>query len=710
MRRTGWRSPHLAPALGRRAFLRASSSVFIASAPLCAELAACAGETPILPRLVFFGDPACDNVQLSPDGRHIAYLAPLDGVPNLWLVPLTEAAVRRPLTRVAHRGVSRGFFWAFTNRHVVFFRDHDGDENWYASSVDIESGKTQVLTPDAGVKASHVQSDRCFPNDMLFQHNARDKQFFDLYRIDVISGESRLIYENREYSTLIADGSLTLRLAQRFAKDGTGEYFERRRDGDWVPFTTVPISDADATMVVGFSNDGNTLYMIDSRGRDRAVLRAIDMVTRQSVVLAADDDADIVDVDIDPATRRPTAALAISQRCRWHAIDQATEEDLRRLTRFDPGDLSVTGRSIDNSKMTVFFERDSSSGEYALLDRQNGAVRTLFKQRPILDAVELCPLTPITISARDGMILNGYITVPQRRRGRSPLVLAAHGGPYARDRWGFNPLHQWLANRGYAVISINYRGSTGFGKAFVAAADHEWGARMQDDLISAVQWAVDGGIADPSRIGFYGRSYGGYAALMAAVKSPDLFCCIVDLFGISNLLTFMAKIPPYEGPAFTVWKQRLGDPGTEEGRRLLEDRSPITHVDRAVRPILIAQGLRDVRVPPAESQQMVAALSQRGVPVTYLTFEDEGHGFVRSENRLALFAVVEAFLAHHLGGRYEPVGADFDGSTLKFETGRELISGLGTDRRAPRASVPLDQQAMTIGLSDAIRMSPDNGR
>jgi dipeptidyl aminopeptidase/acylaminoacyl peptidase len=275
-------------------------------------------------------------------------------------------------------------------------------------------------------------------------------------------------------------------------------------------------------------------------------------------------------------------------------------------------------------------------------------------------------------------VLNGYLTRPAAPTGggKSPIVLVIHGGPYLRDEWGFYPEHQWLANRGYAALSINYRGSTGFGKAFVTAADHEWGGKMHDDLIDAVQWALGRGFADDKRIGFYGGSYGGYSALMAATKTPEVFACIVDEFGVSNLITFMATIPPYWGPWFSIWKNRLADPATEAGRAWLRDRSPLNHIERASRPILIAQGMRDVRVVPAESQQMVTALKARHTPVTYLTFPDEGHGFVRPENRLAFNAVAEAFLAKHLGGQFQPIGNDFAGSSIKIETGADLVPGL----------------------------------
>jgi dipeptidyl aminopeptidase/acylaminoacyl peptidase len=311
-----------------------------------------------------------------------------------------------------------------------------------------------------------------------------------------------------------------------------------------------------------------------------------------------------------------------------------------------------------------------------LYDVATGAVRPLFVEQPRLTGVPLQPLEPVRFPARDGLPLHGYLTRPSGGGTQLPLVLAIHGGPYWRDYWGLSPTHQWLADRGYAVLSVNYRGSTGYGKAFVTAADHEWGGKMHDDLIDAANWAVAQGIADPKRIGFFGASYGGYSALTALTRTPETFACIVDLFGISNLITFMASIPLYWSPWFSVWKERLGNPDTEEGRALLTERSPITHIAAAKRPILIAQGLQDVRVVAAESAQMVAALQARNIPVTYITFGDEGHGFVRQANRLAFDAVAEAFLAKYLGGRFQPIGADFTGSTLNVEAGADLIPGL----------------------------------
>ena len=414
--------------------------------------------------------------------------------------------------------------------------------------------------------------------------------------------------------------------------------------------------------------------MLDSRGRDKAALVAVDMATKKTTLLATDDEADIVRVSF--SGRRPVAARADRERARWQAVDPSTVQDITELNAYGTGDIGFAGRSYGDRVLAAHFERDSASGEYVLLDRETREVRPLFKQRKALAGLALRPLEAVTFPARDGLRLNGYLTRPEGANGKLPLVLVIHGGPYWRDHWGFNPVHQWLANRGYAVLSVNYRGSTGYGKAFVTAADHEWGRHMHDDLIDAVDWAVGQGIADPKRVGFFGGSYGGYSALTAATRTPEIFACIVDLFGISNLVTFMATIPPYWQPRFNVWRNRVGNPDTEEGRALLAERSPLNHLERATRPILIAQGMNDVRVVAAESRQMVDALKSRDVPVTYITFRDEGHGFVRPVNQLAFYAVAEAFLAKHLGGRSQPFEGDLSGSTMKVEVGAELVPGL----------------------------------
>jgi dipeptidyl aminopeptidase/acylaminoacyl peptidase len=659
--------------IDRRRFVK-STAALMATLPFARPEHPRAAEAQLIARRVLFDNVDYGSVTVSPDGWHLSWLAPVDGVRNLFVARIDDLASARPVTRITDRNIAPIYRWAHTNSHIIFFQDRDGDENWRTSSVNIRNNAVVALSPSQGVRSIVTQMDRKFATDVLLMHNGRDKRYFDLYRVNVLNGLGGLLYENKEYAGLLADGDFQLRLGIRFTADGSAEVFQRHASGSWSPFMTIPLGDLDGTHALEFSADGRTLYLLDSRGRDKAALYAMDMATKKTTLLAADDEADIEHVSF--FARRPVAARANKERARWHAVDPSALQDLADLNHYGAGDITFTGRNYGNQVLTAYFERDAESGEYVLLDRETREVRPLFKQRKALAGLALRPLEAVTFPARDGLRLNGYLTRPDKTDGKLPLVLLIHGGPYARDSWGFNSVHQWLANRGYAVLSVNYRGSTGYGKAFVTAADREWGGRMHDDLIDSVDWAVGQGIADPKRVGFFGGSYGGYSALMAATKTPEVFACIVDLYGISNLMTFMAMIPPYWQPWFSVWKNRLGNPDTDSGRAFLIERSPLNHLERATRPILIAQGLNDVRVVAAESQQMVDALKSRNAPVTYITFRDEGHGFVRPANRLAFGAVAEAFLGKHLGGRCQPFEGDLFGSTMKVEVGAELVPGL----------------------------------
>jgi dipeptidyl aminopeptidase/acylaminoacyl peptidase len=669
-----------APRYTRRRFV-AGAAAFGAALSLPWRAAPAAqepGARPLVPREVLFGDPDVAWARLSHDGASIAYVAPVDGVRNLWVAPLDDLKAARPITRATDRPIGSYFQWAYTNRHLVFAQERDGDENWRASSVDTVDGSIVPLTPPRGVRSELLEMSHRFPSEMLFAHNARDKRFSDLYRMNIVTGRSDLVFENHRFGWLVTDSAFRLRLGLRYLPNGSVECLELRHGGAWASFLSIPYADVDGTELLTFSEDGDTLYLLDSRGRDKAALVAIDMKTRRARVLARDPDADLTKAVFQPRSRRPLAAGGMLDRQRWHAVDPAFGADLTRLQSATGGDVDFRGLTLDGRTALAYIAHDDASPEFVVYDRPTRKVRPLFKVMKRLDGQPLRPLEPVVFQARDGLRIRGYLTLPERGARSVPMVLAVHGGPYWRDEWGFNLTHQWLANRGYAVLSVNYRGSTGFGKAFVAAADREWGGKMHDDLIDAVAWAVSRGVADPKRVGFYGASYGGYAALTAATRTPETFACIVDIFGIANLLTFMDAIPEYWRPWISVWHNKLGDPNTEAGRAFLKERSPLTHIDRAFRPILVAQGLEDVRVTRAESEQLVAALRRRNVPVTYVTFPDEGHGFARPENQIAFRAVTEAFLAKHLNGRVEPIdrARDFKGSTLTVEAGAELVPGL----------------------------------
>jgi dipeptidyl aminopeptidase/acylaminoacyl peptidase len=630
----------------------------------------------LVPRRTFFREPDRSSVQLSSDGQQLAWRQPVDGILNVFVAPAGDLTHARQITHETDRSIA-GYLWAYTNRHLVILRDPDGSENHHSYSVDIDTGHERALIEQAGVRSFIWRASRDHPAEMLFGVNARDRRYFDVVRVDVTTGKSRVVFENPGYSGFLFDETLSVRLASNVRPDGSVELLEIASDGGTSLFASLPHEDVFTTSAWRYSRDGNSLFMQDSRGRDTAALIERDLRTGETKLLAQDADADIIGAWWDPRTVRPLAAVAMAGRQRRHLIDPDAREDLDFLmAQIGDAEFWIESEDLAMRRVVISVVRSDAAVEYRLYDREARTLTLLFKARSDLDDVPLRPMLPITIPARDGLTLPAYLTLPHDAFRNGPMVMVIHGGPYGRDTWGYNGMHQWLANRGYAVLSVNFRGSTGFGKAFVNAADQEWGGRMQDDLTDAAAWAVARGYADPSRIGFFGASYGGYAALAAATQTPETFACIVDVFGPSNLVTLLRAIPPYWQTWFAAWRRRLASPDTEEGRAWLMARSPITRAERIVRPLLIVQGMNDVRVKPGESEQIVDALRKRDIPVTYATFSDEGHGFVRETNRLAFSAVMEAFLAQHLGGAVEPVGEAFSDSSIEFVEGRDLIPGM----------------------------------
>jgi dipeptidyl aminopeptidase/acylaminoacyl peptidase len=634
--------------------------------------------TSLIARKLLFGDPERSVVRISPDGTRIAYLAPVEGVLNLWVGPIEDIAKARPYTKVTDRNLGPWLVWLPNGRHVAFFRDQAGDENWQTHRVDLTTGEIVALTPAPGVTCFVHQISHHFPDELLIAHNERDKRFFEIYRVNAVTGASTRIQDNDRFAGFFTDPQFRVRFAQRANDDGSYDYMQRAASGDWEPFSHVDAADTMTTRPFEFSDDDKELYWLDSRGRDKAALVAQDLASGAMRVLTEDAKADVADLTLTPLGTRPIAASSTYARRRWQVVDRSYAADYAYLAKVSSGDLDAVDLAYDERNWLLVYGRDTGSSQYFHYDRTKKRARLLFTARPELEKVPLVRLEPAVVRTRDGLDLVCYLSRPRGAvKGRAtPMVLLVHGGPWARDAWGFVPTHQWLANRGYAVLSVNYRGSTGFGKSFVNAANLEWGGKMHDDLIDAVDWAIAQKIADPERIAIYGASYGGYSALVGATFTPEKFACAIDLVGISNLVTFINTIPEYWKPSQMLWRTRMGDYTSEAGRKFLEERSPLTHVDRIVRPLLIGQGANDPRVKAAESDQIVSAMQERGIPVTYLYYSDEGHGFRRPENRRSFNAVVEAFLARHLGGAFEPVGEDFSGSSIEFRAGRELIPGI----------------------------------
>jgi len=639
------------------------------------------GGVELIPRAVLFDNPTRSSGQISPDGRWLAYVAPVDGVLNVHIAPADAPDQVRVVTRDRVRGV-RAFWFAFDGRHLLYPQDEGGDENFRLHAVDLETGSERVLTP-AGARAGIAQWTPKHPGRIAVILNDRDPRFFDPVLVDLDSGESRRLLENDRFGGFVLDDDFNVRFATQPTPDGGNIVY--RRDGDnWEPWLTVSQADALTTTPVGLTRDGSLLYLIDSRDRDTAALVAVDLATGGTTVLHQDPRADVDDALVDPRTGRVQAVAVNYLRSEWTVLDPAIAGDLDYLQGLGEGEIMIASRTLDDTRWIVAQTTAQHGTRYWRYDRANRKAELWFHTRPELEAYRTAPMHALEIPARDGLTLVSYLTLPVDSdpdgdgvpESPLPMVLLVHGGPWARDVYGFNSMHQWLANRGYAVLSVNFRGSTGFGKSFTNAGDLQWGRAMHDDLLDGVRWAVQRGIARTDQVAIAGVSYGGYATLAGLAFTPEEFACGVDIVGPSNLITLLESIPPYWGPIRSMFVTRMGNPDTEEGRALLRERSPLTQAHNIRRPLLIGQGANDPRVKQAESDQIVQAMQQHGIPVTYVLYPDEGHGFQRPPNRLSFNAVMEAFLGRCLGGRIEAIGDAFEGSTITVPHGAGFLPGL----------------------------------
>lgn len=643
-----------------------------------------AAEVPLIPRDVLFGNPDKAAVRISPDGKHLSWIAPVNGVLNVWVAPVNDLEAGKPITNDTKRGI-RSYAWTFNSQNLVYLQDEGGDENWHIHSVDIDTKKAIDLTPFKEVAATIENASPKFPDELLIGINDRDPQLHDTYRVNVKTGNRELVLKNPGFAQVVSDDDFHIRFAMKMnPKDGSTEVFQPDEKGEWKPFDNIPMEDSLTTSPVDFDKSGQAVYLLDSRGRDTAALVKLDPKSKATEVIASNEKADISDVMIHPITKVIEAVATTYERTEWQFFDKGIEEDFKALEKLADGEIGVTSRTLDDRHWIASIIPDDGPVRYYLFDRKTKEAKFLFTNRADLEKVKLSKMHPVVIKARDGLNLVSYLTLPPGENdGKGitpskplPMVLDVHGGPWARDDWGLNPTHQWLANRGYAVLSVNFRGSTGFGKKFINAGNHEWAAKMHDDLLDAVKWAVDNKVADPKKIAIMGGSYGGYATLVGLTFTPDVFACGVDIVGPSNIVTLLNTVPPYWVPQLRMFIDRVGDHTTEEGRKFLESRSPLTHVGNIKRPLLIGQGANDPRVKQAEADQIVQAMKSKKIPVTYVLYPDEGHGFARPANRLSFNAITEAFLAEHLGGRYEPIGDAFEGASLKVPAGAEQVPGL----------------------------------
>lgn len=637
----------------------------------------------LLPRQLLFGNPDRAGLQLSPDGQFLAFLAPHCGQLNVWVGPAGDPSQAEPVTADTERGIVH-YGWTHLPDCLVYLRDAGGDENYHLYQLDLKTKEAVDRTPCEGARAGILSISHKHPERIVFGLNNRRPEYHDPYLLDLVSGERTLLYENNEWAGFELDDDHQLRYAVRVTEDGGTEYC-RLEDGEVHPYLVIPQEDTGSTRTLGLDGPGTGYYAFDSRGRDLAALVKLDGVTGEQLELLAEARrADLTGIIQDPIEKTIHAVAEDADRLVWQALDDETADELAFLQSQIRGDLHVTSQTLDNRRWIVSADLDDGPVKYYHYDRDQRELSYLFCNRQALEGAPLARTHPLRITARDGLELPCYLTLPPwldpdatgRPTQPVPLVLWVHGGPWARDRWGCNSTWQWLANRGYAVMNVNYRGSTGFGKAFVNASNLQWAGTMHDDLLDVIEWAIAEGITTREQVAIGGGSYGGYATLVGLTFTPEVFCCGVDIVGPSNLRTLLESVPPYWKPMLTVFRVRVGDPDTDEGRALLEERSPLRLADRICKPLLIGQGANDPRVKQAESDRVVAAMEAKGIPVTYLLYPDEGHGFQRNENMLSFFAVAEAFFAEHLGGRFEPLGDALEGSSLQVKHGLDGIPGL----------------------------------
>lgn len=616
---------------------------------------------PLIPREVLFSHPRRANPQVSPDGKFLTYLAPDDnGVLQIWLRTIGQTDDRM-LTREKKRG-PWGYFWGFDGRQIFYFNDIDGDENGHLFGIDLATGQKRDYTPFDGVQARYIAHSPEVPGSVLVGLNIRDRRYHDVYRIDLRTGAVEMVEENPgDVSSVMADNQLRIRGCTVVCPDGgTEARYRPAPGGEWKVLARWPFGE-DGGMY-GLSADGTTLYFTSNLDANAGRLMSLDIATGRQTVLAEGPQYDIYPGPVHPRSRKVQAVLWDADHRHWRVLDEDIAPDFAAIEKVRRGDFYIASRDLADRVWTIVFQTDDGPEFFHLYDRATRKATLLFSSKPDLENVTLAQMKPVSFTARDGLTIPGFLSLPPGTEDRQdacptrnlPAVLLVHGGPQWRYSWGFHSEAQWLANRGYAVFQVNFRGSTGYGKKFEAAGNREWGGKMHDDLVDAVKWLIGQGIADERRIAIMGGSYGGYATLVGMTFTPELFACGVSLVGISNLVTFLRTIPPYWAPFKAMWAKQVGDPDTEED--FLKSRSPITFVDRIRSPLLIGHGKNDARVNQAESEQIVATMKSAGKPVQYVLYPDEGHGLGRAENRMHFNALTEQFLAKYLGGRAEPMG------------------------------------------------------
>ncbi|MBV9998432.1 MAG: S9 family peptidase [Verrucomicrobia bacterium] len=612
------------------------------------NLSQAASSSPLPPQIPlrdFFRNPEIAGFQLSPSGNDLAYVRPYESRLNVFIRP-REGGEEKRLTSVTDRDVT-AYFWK-GDQYILFLKDNGGDENFHLFAVDRDGKQVRDLTPFEGARAELIDDLEDHPTDVIVALNKRNKEVFDAYRLNVETGDMKLIAENPgNIANWVTDHDGRIRVATTTDGVNTSLLYRKSEQEAWKTILTTNFKESFSPAF--FTFDNKNLYGVSNLGRDKAAVVEFDLDSaKETQVLYENPEVDVSDLTYSRKRKVLTSAVYTTWRTERKFFDREAEGIFSRLEAKLPGmELSVTSASKDEDRFVVRTMSDRSLGAFYLYDVKGDELTKLADRAPWLNPADLAEMKPISYQARDGLTINGYLSLPKGAEPKNlPVIINVHGGPWARDAWGFDPEVQFLANRGYAILQVNYRGSTGYGRKFWEISFKQWGGTMQDDITDGAEWLIKEGIANPKRIAIYGGSYGGYATLEGLVKTPDLYAAGVDYVGVSNLFTFLKTIPPYWKPQLDMMYAMVGNP--DQDKEWFRQHSPALNADRIKAPLFVAQGAKDPRVNIAESNQIVEALKKRGVDVEYMVKENEGHGFHNEENRFSFYEAMEQFLSKHV--------------------------------------------------------------
>ena len=626
----------------------------------------------IISRERLFRRPQKDNAQISPDGKYLSWVALHNEISNIWIAPISNLKDKILLTHSKVENI-RVYEWSKNSEYLLYKKDNNGDENWEIYAVNIYTKKEMNLIDSKGVSSQIVKSSWLYPKHIVVALNSRDPYWHDMYKVDITSGKKELLIANTEgFNNYFFDEKLNVRLASKILDDGSSEFF-MYENGTWKVFKTIAFKDSMSTYISHIHSTGEDFYIVDSSNHNTSALIQMNLNNNTRTVLGHSDKADVSDLLLHPVTYEVEAWERNYLKAEWQILSKSIEGDFAFLQNKFSQTPKILSRTKADDIWIILVSDAQNPGVFWLYNRTEQSLVKILERRPTLNETNLLPMHSVVIQARDGLRLPSYLTLPsdvtfnEGRASKSvPMVLLVHGGPYGRDSYGFDTLHQWLANRGYAVLTVNFRASIGFGKEFINKGNLQWSKKMHDDLIDAVDWAIENGVTPKDKVAIMGDSYGGYATLVGLTFTPDVFCCGVEHVGISDLETLLKSIPPYWKSILNELIARVGNPFTKEGIRHLKECSPIYKVQNITKPLLIAHGENDVRVKQEQAEKIVNAMKENNLPVTYVLYPNEGHLWSHHANIISYLALAENFFAEHLGGVAEPIGDAINNSSAKI--------------------------------------------